>query len=76
MAPSHPWALTGRRSVTRTSPYLGSGSEGDWGQSVEWSLGVVGFARNFWQGQEGRPSLTVERPRVAVTPQSCTAVGV
>lgn len=23
---------------------------------------VMGFARNFWQGQEGRPSLSVERP--------------
>lgn len=74
MAPSCPWALT-NRSVTRTSPYLGSGSEGDWGQSVKWSLGS-GVARNSWQGQGSRPSLTAGRPCVAITPLSCTAAGV
>lgn len=61
MAPSHPWALTERRSITRTSPYLGSGSEGGWGS--QWSgHWVVEFPRNSWQGQGGRPSLTAGRP--------------
>lgn len=33
---SGPWALTERRDVTRTNPYLGSGSEGEVG-GARWS---------------------------------------
>lgn len=75
MAPSCPWALAERRSDTRTSPCLGSSSEGDW--DSQWSgHWLVGFARNSWQGQGGRPSLTTERPQVAITLRSCTGAGV
>lgn len=75
MAPSCPWALAERRSDTRTSPCLGSSSEGDW--DSQWSgHWLAGFARNSWQGQGGRPSLTAERPQVAITLKSCTAAGV
>lgn len=83
MAPSHPWALT-ERSVTRTSPYLGSSSEGDWGRSVEWSLGG-GVCQNFlagtrrqaqpdnWKALSGRHSVVMHCSRCLKKSRRCLA---
>lgn len=71
---SGPWALTERRGVTRTNPYLGSGSkgegEGQGGQgSSEVGLTILAGSRRQAQPDRGKA-------QVAITPRSCTAAGV